>query len=218
MTAEQSVKKPVDWERIELDYRAGILTLREMAAAGGVTEGAIRKRAKRDEWARDLSAKIKAKADDLVRKEEVRKEVRSETTLSERVLVDAGAQRIADIRMGHRSDIFRARGLANKLLDELEGLTDNRGLFAELGELLRTEDDSGQDRRNDLYQKIIDLPSRSKTMKEMSDTLKTLITLEREAYDIAPPAKVEVTGANGEALMPTMIQLVAVEASKPDAD
>ena len=218
MTAEQPVKKPVDWERIELDYRAGILSVREISEARGVSHTAINKKAKALGWERDLKAKIKAKADALVSKAEVSKVVSKEKLETEKNTIDTYGQVIADVRLGQRNDINRARRLANKLLDELEGLTDNRELFAELGELLRTEDSNGQDRRNDLYQKIIDLPSRSKTMKEMSDTLKTLITLEREAYDIAPPAKLEVTGANGEALMPTMIQLVAVEASKPDAD
>ena len=47
--------KAVDWERIELDYRAGIKTLRQIAGENGITEGAIRKRAKRDDWDRDLS-------------------------------------------------------------------------------------------------------------------------------------------------------------------
>lgn len=203
MTAD---KKPTDWERIELDYRAGILTLREMATAGGVTEGAIRKRAKRDDWTRDLSAKIKAKADDLVRKEEVRKEVRSESTFSEKVLVDAGAQRIAEVRMAHRSDIFRSRGLANKLLDELEGLTDNRELFEELGELMRDPDDKGFDRRNELYGKVISLSGRTKTMKELAETMKTLITLERDAYDIVTASKVDLN-VDGVTL-PTIINLV----------
>lgn len=53
-------KKTPDWERIEADYRAGVLSLREIAAANGITEGAIRKRAKRDGWTRDLGAKIRA--------------------------------------------------------------------------------------------------------------------------------------------------------------
>jgi hypothetical protein len=51
-----------DWDRIELDYRAGIKTLREIADEQGITHGAINKRAKRDGWVRDLSAKIRAKA------------------------------------------------------------------------------------------------------------------------------------------------------------
>lgn len=36
--------------------------------------------------------------------------------------------------MAHRGDISRGQRLTNKLLDELEGLTDNRQLFEKLGE------------------------------------------------------------------------------------
>lgn len=202
-------KKPTDWERIELDYRAGILTLREMATAGGVTEGAIRKRAKRDDWTRDLSAKIKAKAEDLVRKEEVRKEVRSESTFSEKVLVEAGAQRIAEVRMGHRSDISRARNLTNKLLDELESVTDEQGTIKELIKAFKEEDHEDGDAMADmlaLANKIGALPSRTKTMKELAETMKTLITLERDAYDIVTASKVDVN-VDGVTL-PTIINLV----------
>jgi uncharacterized protein YjcR len=68
-----------DWEAIETAYRAGMMSLREIAAQHGISEGAIRKRAKRDDWSRDLAAKVKERADDLVRKAEVRKQVRTET-------------------------------------------------------------------------------------------------------------------------------------------
>lgn len=64
-------KKTPDWERIEADYRAGLLSVREIAASQGITHGAINKRAKRDGWERDLAAKIRAKADALVSKREV---------------------------------------------------------------------------------------------------------------------------------------------------
>ena len=53
-------EKPVfDWERIEFDYQAGLLSLRDMARPHKVTEGAIRKRAKRDGWVRG-SRQVKA--------------------------------------------------------------------------------------------------------------------------------------------------------------
>lgn len=42
-----------DWEAIETAYRAGMMSLREIAAQHGISEGAIRKRAKRDDWSRD---------------------------------------------------------------------------------------------------------------------------------------------------------------------
>lgn len=38
-----------DWERIELDYRAGIKTLRQTAGEHGITHGAVNKRAKANE-------------------------------------------------------------------------------------------------------------------------------------------------------------------------
>ena len=179
MTAKQP-----DWEAIERAYRAGLLSVREIAGACGVSHTAIQKRAKIKGWERDLKAKIKAKADSLVAKREVATQVASKSVETEREIIEVNAEVIASIRMAHRGDISRGRRLTNKLLDELEGITDNRHLFDELGELMRSEDDKGQDKRNDLYQKIIDLPGRSKTMKEMAETLKTLIALERQAYDL----------------------------------
>ena len=177
-------KQAVDWERIEQLYRAGLLSVREIAATCGVSHTAINKRAKAGSWDRDLKAKIQAKADSLVSKAEVSKEVSTQALATERGIVEANAQVIANIRIAHRTDIGRSRRLANKLLDELEGLTDNRDLFDRLGELLRSEDDKGQDKRNDLYMKVIDLPARTKTMKELAETLKNLIALERQAYDV----------------------------------
>ena len=66
---------PADWERIELDYRAGVKTLRQIADEHGITHGAINKRAKRDGWERDLSDKIQRKPDALVSKAAVSTEV-----------------------------------------------------------------------------------------------------------------------------------------------
>lgn len=191
-------KKPIDWEAVEIQYRAGIRSLKDIGGEFGVSDAAIIKRARRDSWVRDLKAKIHARAEAKVSASVVSAEVSARTKVNERDTIEKMSDEIANVRLGHRKDVNRARGLANKLLYELEGLTDNRDLFAELGALLRSEDDKGQDRRNDLYQKVIDLPSRSKTMKEMSDTLKTLITLEREAYDIAPhAAKLDLTNSDG---------------------
>lgn len=184
-------KVATDWERVEQLFRAGLLSVREIAATCGVSHTAINKRARNAGWERDLKAKIQAKADSLVSKAEVSKQVSTEALATERGIVEANAQVIADIRIAHRTDIGRSRRLAIKLLDELESVTDNRQLFEELGELMRSEDDKGQDRRNDLYMKVIELPTRTKTMKDLGETLKNLVALERQAYSIndeaAPP-------------------------------
>lgn len=184
--AVSASKSGADWERIELDYRAGVKSLREIASEHGITEGAIRKRAKKpgEEWERDLAGKIQAKAEELVRRDAVRSEVRANQAASEKAVVDANAQAIADIRLAHRHDIRRARTLTNALLSELEQQTDPDTLvmLRELGELLRSEDDNGQDRRNDLYQKVISLSERSKTLKTLADSLRVMVDMERTAF------------------------------------
>ncbi|WJR24948.1 hypothetical protein LU687_011375 [Pseudomonas asiatica] len=177
-------KTAPDWERIEQLYRAGVLSVREIGSAHNVSHTAINKRARQQGWERDLQGKIKAKADALVSKSEVSTKVSTETLATERGIVEANAQVIASVRISHRTDIGRYRKLANSLLEELEGMTDNRDLFDQVGELLRSEDDNGQDKLNDLYQKVISLPSRTKTLKDLGDTLKVLIGLERQAYSI----------------------------------
>lgn len=176
-----------DWEAIESAYRAGVQSVREIASQHGITHGAINKRAKRDGWERDLKAKIKAKADALVSKREVSTLVSTERAVSERILIEANAEVIANVRMEHRGDIRRARTLTNSLLAELESECSDVGALSQLGELLRREDDKGMDKLNDLYHKIISLPGRVKAMKDLADSLKNLIALERQAYSLDDP-------------------------------
>ena len=136
-------KTAPDWERIEVDYRAGVLSLREIAAANGITHGAINKRAKRDGWCRDLKAKIQAKADELVSKQAVSTAVSTAKAVSERQIIEANAERIAQVRGEHRGDIQRVRTLALTLLGELEGQSASLEDLANLGELLRNPDEDG---------------------------------------------------------------------------
>ncbi|QSI12249.1 hypothetical protein FA956_10875 [Klebsiella quasipneumoniae] len=48
-----------DWEAIESAYRAGVLSLRDIGDKYGVTEGAIRKRAKKFEWVRKEGTQVR---------------------------------------------------------------------------------------------------------------------------------------------------------------
>lgn len=48
-----------DWEAIESAYRAGVLVLRDIGEQYGVTEGAIRKRAKKFGWVRKVGTQVR---------------------------------------------------------------------------------------------------------------------------------------------------------------
>lgn len=173
-----------NWEAIERDFRMGVRAVTAIAQEHGITEGAIRKRAKRDGWVRDLNAKVRAKADDLVRKAEVRAQVREDQRLTESRQIEVEANIQKEVRLAQRADIQRGRRLCLKLLSELEQQTDQVPELGELGEILRRPDDKGQDKLNDIYQAVISLPERTKTMKALAEALRILVSMEREAFGI----------------------------------
>lgn len=188
MSAE---KVSPDWERIERDYRAGVKTLRQIADENGVSHTAVGKKAKREGWERDLSAKIAAKAEALVSKAEVSREVSTEAKITEREIVESNAQAIAGAIMAHRGDIRRNRALANKLLTELESQTGEPELFERMAELMESPDEKGVDKLNELYRKVISLPSRIDGAKKLAETLRVTIALEREAFGMDKERQVE---------------------------
>ena len=181
-------KKNIDWDKIEIDYRAGLKTLRVIAEEHGITHGAIRKRAARDEWDRDLSAKIRAKAEALVSKAQVPSSV-SKASENEIISICAASQ--ASIIISHRKDISKSREIGIKLFRELELQTDNIELYEQLGELM-CDPESNRTSLNNLYQKILSTPGRTDTYRKLTESLKTMIGLERQAFGLAD-------NANGEA-------------------
>lgn len=194
MTKE--TKPVVDWELIERHYRAGILSNVQIGAECGVSEGAIRKRAKEKEWVKDLSQQIKARAADLVRRQEVRAAGTSKTLVSEKEIVEVNAQAASIILIAQKGSIKRSHALFAALMDELELTTANKALFEELGELLdKTDtDDSGktrQDKLNEIYRKVISMPSRVDAAKKLVETLEKLVRMEREAFGIDKEAGTE---------------------------
>ncbi|MDF7321440.1 hypothetical protein [Proteus mirabilis] len=176
-------KRP-DWEAIESAYRAGVMSIREIASQYEITHQAISKRAKKEGWERDLKAKVKARAENLVAKREVASLVATEKAISERQLIEANAEVIANVRMEHRGDIRRARELTNNLFDELSAECADVPALSKLGELMFSPDDNGRDKLNEIYHSIISLPERVKSAKALSETLKNLVWLERQAYGL----------------------------------
>ncbi|HBC6231002.1 TPA: hypothetical protein KEW28_002796 [Proteus mirabilis] len=176
-------KRPY-WEAIESAYRAGVMSIREIASQYEITHQAISKRAKKEGWERDLKAKVKARAENLVAKREVASLVATEKAISERQLIEANAEVIANVRMEHRGDIRRARELTNNLFDELSAECADVPALRKLGELMFSPDDNGRDKLNEIYHSIISLPERVKSAKSLSETFKNLVGLERQAYGL----------------------------------
>jgi hypothetical protein len=138
--------KPIDWAGIEKDYRAGVMSIREIAKWYGVSHTAINKKAKAEGWTREAQPKH------FDRKPVLIGEIVS-------VRVDATPEQLTG----------RARGMAARLLDELDTVTANIG---QLEEMIETEE--SDPRRRGALMKAVSLGERAKTLKDISLTMKTL--------------------------------------------
>ena len=176
--------RSVDWDAIEPQWRAGIKTKLQMSEEFGVSRAAMDKHFAKLGIDRDLTEKIRAKAEALVTQAQVTREVTAESVATERDIVDANAMMQADAVLGQRKDISRSRGVVKKLFAELETQLDCAEDFAKLGELMASPDDNGADKLNELYRKVMSLPSRVDSAKKLADALRVLIELERKVLRI----------------------------------
>lgn len=118
-------RKNVDWEAIEREYRAGQLSVREIARQFELTEGAIRKRAKLDGWSRPLAAKVReAVRERLVRADGTR-EGTQERRAADAEIIKAASARGLEVQLSHRRDLEQLhalkRILAGRLSVHLQG-------------------------------------------------------------------------------------------------
>lgn len=202
MDSPEAAAKPApDWERIEADYRGGILSLREIAAPFEITEGAIRKRAKAKGWSRDLGAKIRARTEELVRKEAVRAEgTQTDYCVPEAQVIEGNARVALAVVKRHNGISARALTLVEKLFGELELTTDNLADFEQLGALLCKDEttDSGrviEDKLNKIYHAVISTGGRVDSLKKLAETFEKLAKFERAAYRLEDEAPQPPDGA-----------------------
>lgn len=112
-------KTDLDWEAIEGDYRAGQMSIRAIARAHGCSDGTIRGRAKRDNWARDLSDQVRhaVRSASLRTPPRVKHDGSEDLTAAE--IIEQAAQRGAALIDLHRSDIEKLRKREQEIIEEL---------------------------------------------------------------------------------------------------
>ena len=177
--------KAVDWQAIERDYRAGVSSLREMAALHGINHVSIKKRADKDGWARDLAAKIQARANAIVNKAVANRSANTVIDLaSERETVEAVGGAVANVKLKHRSHATRLGAVNESLLAELDFLNTNAAQLVAWAALIRDPNEFGVDRQNDMLIKILSLPNRVDTAKKLAEAMNTGTNLERKSWNM----------------------------------
>lgn len=158
-------KKPVDWAEIERDYRTSKMSVREIARWYGITEAAIRKRAKKDGWERPSSqegAQAEA-ANPEPEKVYVGTVLTPENTTPEAI-------------------VGRGRNLVMRMMDELDATTSRLGELEALIIASTDEADAGGQRAA-LMQSV--------SLKTRSDVLKALATAAKTLAESSAPAGVK---------------------------
>lgn len=171
----ESDKPTAHWPTIEADYRAGVKSVRQIAREHGLSEAAIRKRAKGEGWTRDLSAAIQAKADELVRNEAVRTEVRNANRIPDKVVVDANANAVYRVQMAHRAGLTKLSELRDTLLTELTA--------AATPEAKPNASPPGTENPPEAAAGLT-LPARIGSLKQLAEVDEKIRRGEREAYGI----------------------------------
>lgn len=117
--ASKDGKPKTDWEAIEREFRAGQLSIRAIASAHGVTDTAIRKKAKAEGWQRSLANKVR----EAVREKLVRSDGSQDGSQSLRAsdseIVENAALRGLAVVTSHRKDLQQLHGLKRVLADRL---------------------------------------------------------------------------------------------------
>lgn len=179
--------KKIDWEQIERDYRADVLSIAQIARESGAPSSTIRARAKRNGWVRDLSTRIKMRADEFVNQDAIKDAIVGIKT-SEEMTVDENARLTAGVRLAHRKDISRARLATVTLLEDLEAMIGQDGRES-LAELLKALVDEGLIEERDstaiaAYKKATGLSQQIANMQKLADTMTKFVALERQAWNL----------------------------------
>ncbi len=174
-----SKRKPVDWEAVEREYRAGQLSVSEIGRQHGVSHTAINKRAKAQGWTRNLAAKVKEAVSARLVSDGV-------SATNARETIDAAAARVVDVVRSHRGDISRGRKLLDTLMTELDEASDpeNRETIDDEIEDATKGGDAATYKRRSMMRRAVALPSRASVLINLANAAKTLIQLERQAFSI----------------------------------
>jgi hypothetical protein len=172
--SDKAKKPKADWEAIEREYRAGQLSVSEIARQHSLSHTAINKRAKAGRWDRNLVEAVRQAAEAKL----VSDGVSAETS---RDIVETAAARVVTVVRSHRSDIQTAREEASALLGELR---DTRLHL----DVIEDEIDASKERpeAKRRMRQAISLGDRAATLRELANSIHKIVALERQAFSIDP--------------------------------
>jgi hypothetical protein len=188
----------VDYERIEPAWRAGLKSPDQLAAeytaetGVKVTRQAIQKHFAKRGIPRDQTALVRAKADAMVLEAGVTGKLQSKSLPpATAVVVEQAALDSAAVQLAHRSAVRTAREVVSSLLREVCDLTNEPALADHIAALVAQADaadgtpEAIEKRRAEVkstLQRVLAMSNRVGAVARLTEALRNLIPLERQAY------------------------------------
>ncbi|MDM0010886.1 hypothetical protein QTH87_00410 [Variovorax sp. J22P168] len=183
-------RSDIDWDAIEREYRLGQKSNKQLATEHGVQPSSIGRRAERHGWIQDKAGEVRSRAANILVQAaaadvpgNATPNANSNATPTEQQ-IKVAARVAADVVLGHRRGLTKLSRLRDSMLDEIEAQTVAIDMLARIVEVTREPDQNGIDKRNDLLQRVISLPSRVESLKKLTEVDEKIRRGEREAFGI----------------------------------
>lgn len=126
---------PVLSKAVQADFEAGILSLREIASAHSkpgksFSHVTLKHHADAVGWTRSLKARIQRAAESKAQHQIAREQDSKLTEATERQVIEANAERIAQVRTTHRRSAARLIKITEAQLQQLEAMSPEEQLIA----------------------------------------------------------------------------------------
>lgn len=181
-------KPKTDWEAVERDYRTGQFTQRELAEKYGVVHGAVGKKIRDNGWQKDLGEEIRQATSARLVNDLVANEV-AKSSQEVASVIDVAVDVNVRVITGHRIGLSRITRVKELLLNQVEQQAANLPELSEIIEIVRSPDENGRDRANDMLRAAMERSTLVDDLKKLAEIDERVRKGEREAFSLntAPP-------------------------------
>ena len=109
-----------DWELIEREFRTGRFSMTQLEKRHGVHRSTISRRAKKGNWEKDLTERVRERTQQKITKASLSPEAQAAFDNDDDQIVEYAANENAAVVKGHRKNLERWRGIAERYAELLE--------------------------------------------------------------------------------------------------
>lgn len=159
-------KDSYDWEAIEKDVRAGVLSIREVSRRFKCPESSIRAKMKEFGWERSLVDRVRERAQEKVLRNGLRK-----SNATDEEIIEEKSEEVARVLLSHRRDIVKMKQAEQNILAELEDNPTKLWIGQYQGKIIQKEIG-------------IAVTERAAALNNLANVQHKRIALERQAFGI----------------------------------